>query len=461
MIRNTELDTIAALATPPGAGALAVVRVSGPEAVALVGKCFRGDRDLTGLAGYTAAHGCITSAEGAVLDEVVAWVYRSPRSFTGEDGVEIGCHGGIVPARRVLERLGEMGARPAGPGEFTRRAFLNGRIDLAQAEAVADVIGARGSRAHELALSQLAGGLSRRVRELSSRVRSALARLEAHIDFGEDVPEAPDAGALRRELAGVREDLGRLVGSQATTRRWREGISLALLGRPNVGKSSLLNALLGYDRALVHEMPGTTRDVVDAQIEWGGVPVRLVDTAGIRREARTVERAGIEQSHREGTQADRILWVLDAGEGLTDLDREVGSRLDAARLHVVWNKIDLVDKPEANEVSEYSPIQTHLVSARTGAGLQDLMGTLLEELGGAPPELDPETVVVVNDRHVNELSRAMSALERADAVLDDRHPAELGAADLQEALRALSAITGESAGHDLLDEIFQRFCIGK
>jgi len=438
-----------------------VVRVSGPEAVRLVGRCFRGERDLAGLQGYTGAHGCLTSADGSVIDEVVAWVYRAPRSYTGEDLVEIGCHGGLVPARRVLERLGEGGARPAGPGEFTRRAFLNGRIDLTQAEAVADVIGARGSRAHDLAMSQLAGGLSRRVRELASRVRVVLAGIEAHLDFGEDVPEAPDAEALRRELAGVGKDLEGLIRSQATARRWQEGISFALLGRPNVGKSSLLNALLGYDRALVHEMPGTTRDVVDAQIEWEGVPLRLVDTAGIREDAEQVERAGIEQSHREGIQADRILWVLDADEGLTDLDREVGERLEAARLHVVWNKIDLVGKIETSGVSEYSPIQTHFVSAKTGAGLGDLLRNLVEELGAVGPDRDREAVVVVNDRHIKELERAKEALERADAVLDGRHPVELGAADLQEALRALSAVTGESASHDLLDEIFQRFCIGK
>jgi len=461
VIRDTGHDTIAALATPSGAGALAVVRVSGPEATELVGRCFRGERDLARLAGFVGAHGWLTTPAGTVVDEVVAWVYRAPRSYTGEDLVEISCHGGAIPARRVLELLWEAGARPAGPGEFTRRAFLNGRIDLTQAEAVADLISARGSRAQEVALNQLAGGLSRRVRGVAGRIRSMLARLEAHIDFGEDVPEIPEAREVGAEILDIEEDLERLLASRAVTRRWAEGVSIALLGRPNVGKSSLLNALLGYERALVHEAPGTTRDVVDAMLEWEGIPIRLIDTAGIRGEALDVERAGIEHGRREGVLADRVLWVLDAAEGLTAADRDIGQGLDPMRLHIVWNKTDLDPGSPGEWVSEYSPIRVHRVSALTGIGIGTLLGEVLEGLGTTPPEVDPEGTWISNDRHVNGLTQARGALQRARGVLDGAHPVELGAADLHEALRSLACITGDDARPELLDEIFRRFCIGK
>src|SRR5262245_2786974 len=281
MIRLALDDTIASLATPPGAGALAVSRVSGPEALSLGARVFRGERALDSLTGFQGAHGWIVDAVGPV-DEVVAWVYRAPRSYTGEDMIELSCHGGSVSASRVLEALWAVGPRPAEPGEFTRRGCWHGRIDLAQAEAVAEVIGARGRRAHEQALAQLQGGLSRRVREVASAIREVLMAIEAHLDFGEDVPDVPDAPSLVARLSRLETDLERLASSYLPSRRMREGFVIALVGKPNVGKSSLLNALVGTDRALVHDAPGTTRDVVDVVVDWSGIPVRLVDTAGLR-----------------------------------------------------------------------------------------------------------------------------------------------------------------------------------
>ena len=460
--RNTPDDTIVALATAPGAGALAIVRMSGPDAIEVAARAFRGRRDLCRLDGFEGAHGQIHGENGPV-DEVVAWVYRAPRSYTGENMVEFSCHGGVVPARRVIETLWHGGARPADPGEFTRRAFLNRRMDLAQAEAVADLITARGRRAQEQAFVQLEGGLSRRVRSVAGGIRDVLARIEGHLDFGEDVPEAPDAAELRSTLSPLEDDLARLAASHAPSRRVREGMIIALAGRPNVGKSSLLNALLGFDRAIVHALPGTTRDAVDALVEWSGIPVRLVDTAGLREEAEPVEAEGMERSRRELRRADVVLWVVDASEPPAPEDGRIGESLEMKRVHMVLNKMDL-DTARNNTwwVNGYSPRSVHRTSAKTGEGIsrlaQALESELTAEVVGA---LEDEDVWVTNERHALGLAQAAEALTRAREVLGEGRPLELGAADLHRALDGLAAITGDQAGEDLLDEIFQRFCIGK
>jgi tRNA modification GTPase len=460
MIRSALDDTIAALATPPGAGALAVVRLSGSGALAVAGKVFAGERELSTLGGFQAAHGWIRDADGPV-DEVVAWVYRAPRSYTGEDMVEISCHGGAVPARRVLEALWREGARPGDPGEFTRRAFLNGRIDLTQAEAVADLIAARGRRAQEQALAQLEGGLSRRVRDLAASLREILARVEAHLDFGEDVPEAPDSALMLAQLLPVETELSRLYGSHAPSRRLREGLLIALVGRPNVGKSSLFNALAGFDRALVHPLPGTTRDVVDVMVEWSGVPVRLVDTAGIRaRPGDPVEEAGIVRTRREVAKADLYLWVVDGSVEVDPGDLEVGEHLDASRVRLVLNKRDLGTRAQAWWVNNYSLKACHSVSALTGDGVSDLQLALEQEAAGGVGS-DPETIWVGNERHARLLLEARDAVVRCLGIFRSGGPLELGAADLHRALLALAAVTGDEAGDDLLDAVFSRFCIGK
>jgi tRNA modification GTPase len=462
VLRNTTDDTIAQLATAPGAGALAVVRLSGAEAREIAGRIFEGRRDLTSLAGFEGAQGWIRGDEGPV-DEVVAWVYRAPRSFTGEDMVELSCHGGAIPAQRVLETVWQAGARPAEPGEFTRRAFLSGRIDLTQAEAVADLIAARGRRAQEQALAQLEGGLSRRVRAIADQLREVLARIEGHLDFGDDVPEMPSGDTLDAVLAGAQADLAHLASSFAPSRRVREGMMVALTGRPNVGKSSLLNALSGHDRAIVHPTPGTTRDLVDVTVEWAGIPIRLVDTAGLREQAGPVEAIGIERTRSEISRADLVLWVVDASGLPGSEDRALADSLDFGRVHLVMNKMDLVEGATSSEwVNGHSPRLIHETSALTGEGIahlqQSLEAELTAEVVGA---LEKEDIWVTNERQAHELATAVSAVGRAREVLEASQPIELGAADLHRALEALAAITGDRAGDDLLDEIFTRFCIGK
>jgi tRNA modification GTPase len=396
------------------------------------------------------------------VDEVVAWVYRAPGSYTGEDMVEISCHGGALPAARVVETACAAGARPAHPGEFTRRAFLNGRIDLTQAEAVADLIAARGRRAQEQALLHLQGGLSRRIRSLAGALREVLAEIEGHLDFGEDVPRAPEPEAMDRALLDAETELVRLAESHAPSRRAREGMVVVLTGRPNVGKSSLLNALCGMDRAIVHEVPGTTRDVVEASVEWAGVPVRLVDTAGIRNGAGPVEQEGVARSRSVLRGADLVLWVVDASGPPGPEDTEVAATLDWDRVHLVLNKVDLLEGGHPGWVNGYLPRSVHRTSATEGTGVATLHRTLESEITHSTAgSSDQETVWVANARHARELAEAARCTGAARSILAAGQPLELGAADLHRALDHLAQVTGDRAGEDLLDTIFRRFCIGK
>ncbi|HET9234397.1 MAG TPA: tRNA uridine-5-carboxymethylaminomethyl(34) synthesis GTPase MnmE, partial [Candidatus Eisenbacteria bacterium] len=435
MIRFALDDTIASLATPAGTGALAVIRLSGREALSIGDRVFRGERVLSELAGFQGAHGWIHDASGPI-DEIVIWVYRGPRSYTGEDMLEISCHGGSLSAARVLEALWAAGARPASPGEFTRRAFSNGRIDLTQAEAVADVIAARGRRAHEQALLQLQGGLSERVRSVAKGIREVMVEVEAHLDFGEDVPEIPESAGLAARLRVAEVALARLAGSHLPSRRVREGCVVALIGKPNVGKSSLLNALAGRDRALVHDVPGTTRDVLDVMVEWSGVPVRLVDTAGLRSNVMdAVEQAGIERTHREVRGADVALWVVDGSKEPGAEDLSVGAGLDPECSVLVLNKSDL--GRDARWSNVHSPRVE--VSALTGAGVNELQQSL-EVLVGNGLAKGEESIWVANERHARELVAAGEGLARGREVLESGGNLELCAADLHRSLSALGAI---------------------
>lgn len=451
-------DTIAALATPPGAGALAVLRISGPDALAVAGSLFVGRRELATLAGFEGAVGTLREGDD-LLDEVVAWVYRAPHSYTGEDLVELSCHGGGVSAGRVLSALHRAGARPAQPGEFTQRAFVHGRIDLAQAEAVADLIAARGTRAQRQALRRLEGGLSRRVDAIAGAIRDVLAPIEAHLDFGDDVPEMPEARAAADRLEQVERDLKRLAAGTEAARAHRDGAVLVLVGKPNVGKSSLMNALAGVDRAIVDATPGTTRDVVDCRTEWGGVPVRLVDTAGWREAGEAVEREGILRSQRELAGADLILWVVDGSREPDAEDLAIGEQVDPARTWIVANKRDL-GAASLDAVAGRSPHEPLRVSATLGECIDTLIEGLTVAVRGTE-DAEPESEGVGNERHAALLVRAAEALGRGRSVLAAGQPVELGAADLQRALEALAEITGENAGDALLDRIFTRFCIGK
>jgi tRNA modification GTPase len=473
-------DTIAAIATAPGAAGLAVLRVSGPRALAIVDAVFRGATPLAEVPGHTLHHGWAhdptpadaapsASARGATaatcrrLDEVVAAVFRAPRSYTGEDVVELSCHGGELSARHILAALLAAGARLARPGEFTLRAFLNGRIDLAQAEAVADLIHAETAGAHELALAQLAGELSRRIDALAERVTDAVAEVEARVDFAEDVGGVEVPEHVVAAIGAVDRDLAELLAGSSYARAVREGVRVPLVGRPNVGKSSLFNALLGEARAIVTDVPGTTRDRVSEAIELAGVRVTLSDTAGLRETEDAVESIGVARSRETLADAAIALWVVDAAAPLSPEDRRIGEALAARPVLVALNKCDQPAMTCAADVE--SLLDGGLrrivgVSATAGEGL-DALRDALAELLGVSATAGGVAGAVGNLRHVEALQRARAALERAARAANEHRPGEIVALELRDSLEALGEVTGTSVGEELLDRIFSKFCVGK
>lgn len=458
MIRPAD-DTIAAVSTPAGQGALAIVRFSGCDAVAIADRVFAGRRSLAESPSRVVQLGTVRDPEGRAIDHVLATVMRAPRSYTGEDVVEFSGHGGLLVSRLILDAVLRAGARPAQPGEFTRRAFLSGRIDLAQAEAVIGIIQARGERALRNALAQLEGGLSARVGAVRETLLGILAPIEAFIEFGDDVPEPPDAAWIREGLRTAGAAVLDLLAGSRRGRLMAEGISVGLVGRPNVGKSSLLNALCGQDRALVHEAPGTTRDTVDAVVTLRGVPVRLVDTAGVGDTDDPVERAGVDRARRVMETSDLCIFVMDAaippGEGELALAAELGRR----PFLVARNKVDLGDDPESRRFAAGLEVATCVVSAVKGRGVPGLLealGAEVERLTGGD-----EDVAMAGARHDDALRRAGAALERGERALAAGSCVDMLAADIREALDALGEVTGERAGPDVLARVFSQFCVGK
>ncbi len=457
-------DTITAIATAPGTAGLAVLRVSGPCALAIADAVFRGSAALADAAGHTLHHGwAVDAANGdARLDEVVAAVFRAPRSYTGEDTVEFSCHGGGIAARRVLAAVQAAGARLAGAGEFTLRAFLCGRLDLAQAEAVADLVHAETESAGDLALGQLAGALSVKLAALEERITDATAEVEARVDFAEDVGGIETPPHVRDAITEVSAALDALLAGAPWARAVREGVRVPLVGRPNAGKSSLFNALLGEDRAIVTAEPGTTRDRVSEKLDVAGVPVTLSDTAGVRIATNPVEAMGVARALAALDGAAVVLWVVDGTQPLEEDGDMLVASLAGRRVLVALTKSDLAPVVADEQVAAWLAHGEHRVvrvSSVTGAGLPELLAALAKLLGA--DRAGGLAGAVANPRHTDALSRSRAALERAAGVAQSGAPGEIVALELREALAAMGEVTGRNASEDLLDRIFARFCIGK
>lgn len=445
-------DTIVALSTPPGRGGLGVIRLSGAAARSIAERSLRFPAEPHWRT-WASQLAYLPDEQGATIDQVVVSFFEEPRSYTAEDVIEIACHGSPVVLQFCLERTLKAGARLAEPGEFTLRGFVNGRIDLPQAEAVHELIDSTTLYQARVASQQIGGSVSRRLRPLKEQLLELISLMEAGIDFAEDDITVASPDEVLRRMQPIREGVDNLVSSFRSGRYVFEGFTLAIAGRPNVGKSSLFNRLLEQDRAIVTDVPGTTRDTISETTSLEGIPVKLVDTAGIRKSNDLVESLGIQRSHEAVADADLTLLVMDLSEPLTAEDRTLLTALDERRPVVVGNKCDL-----SRQLG--SDVETLPVSAVTGAGIHELRKAILHRL--APEGLAaPETGIITSVRHANLLRECSEALDNARRAVEFNIPHEMLLLDLYAALQPVDAITGATTADDILNRIFSTFCIGK
>ncbi|MDM5304000.1 tRNA uridine-5-carboxymethylaminomethyl(34) synthesis GTPase MnmE [Bacillus subtilis] len=459
------MDTIAAISTPMGEGAIAIVRLSGPEAIQIADKMYKGPKGktLSSVESHTIHYGHIVDRPSdRVVEEVMVSVLKAPRTFTREDVIEINCHGGIVTVNQVLQLALREGARLAEPGEFTKRAFLNGRIDLSQAEAVMDLIRAKTDRAMNVAMNQMEGRLSALVRRLRSEILETLAHVEVNIDY----PEYDDVEEMTHQLlvekaTAVKKEIEALLRTSEQGKILREGLSTVIIGRPNVGKSSLLNSLVHEAKAIVTDIPGTTRDVIEEYVNVRGVPLRLVDTAGIRETEDIVERIGVERSRQVLKEADLILLVLNYSEELSEEDVKLFEAVEGMDVIVIMNKTDLeakIDIERVRELAKGRPVVTTSLLKEEGINdleeaIQSLFYTGAIESG--------DLTYVSNTRHISILQQAKSAIEDALSGIEQDVPIDMVQIDLTRCWELLGEIIGNAVHESLIDQLFSQFCLGK
>lgn len=454
----SQNSPIAAIATPVGEGGIAVIRVSGKGSFNKVSRCFRGT-DLTKADSHTVHFGKIIKKDGRVVDEVLATVFRSPKSYTGEDTVEISCHGGVLVTQAVLETILGQGVRPAEPGEFTQRAFLNGKLSLEQAEAVADLIHAKSIKAVDAAHQQLEGRLGSHVKTFRQQIIDATAMVELELDFIEEDVEFANKGELRKLLSEVEQEIDKLLETYETGRLVKDGVKTVFIGRPNAGKSTLLNTLIGTERAIVTEIAGTTRDTIDADWSYDGLLFKLIDTAGLRETADRIEAEGVKRSQKAFEQADLVVYLKDLSLPLDKEERaEIAGfqkRAGEVPFLLIGTKLDLEGRAGEGRI-QYDLKISALDHTNIGELKKQMKQRALEN-----KDYDTSSLLVTSSRHRDALHKARGNVQRAIRALDSGMTGDFLAIDLRAALKDLGAITGEITNEDLLDSIFSRFCIGK
>ncbi|WP_455193661.1 tRNA uridine-5-carboxymethylaminomethyl(34) synthesis GTPase MnmE [Eubacterium ramulus] len=457
-----KTDTIAAIATAMSNSGIGIVRISGDEALDVADRIFRpkkGSRKVSDMETHTIHYGYVTDGD-EVIDEVMLLIMKAPRSYTCEDTIEIDCHGGVLVMKKILETVLKYGARPAEPGEFTKRAFLNGRIDLSQAESVIDVINAQNELALKSSVSQLQGAVLEKIKEIRAVVLHELAFIESALDDPEHVSLEGYPEQLHEIMSDAHSKVKKLLDSSDNGKMLKEGINTAIVGKPNAGKSSLLNILVGEERAIVTEIAGTTRDILQEQIQIGGIGLNVIDTAGIRDTEDIVEKIGVNKSREYIEKADLIIYVVDSSTELDENDQEIIEAIRNKKAIVLLNKSDLDAKTDA------SILQTQLnkpilsISAKNNTGIHDLE-TLIEEMFFSGKLSFNDEVYITNIRQKNALAEAQNSLKMVLQSIADGMPEDFFTIDMMNAYEALGTIIGESVGEDLVNEIFSKFCMGK
>ena len=446
-------DTIAAIATSLGVGAISIIRVSGPEAIKIVNNIFKG-KDLTKQKTHTITYGHIIEND-KIIDEVLISIMKSPKSFTTEDTVEINCHGGISTTNKVLELLLNNGCRLAAPGEFTKRAFLNGRIDLIEAEGVMDLINSKTEKARNLAINQLSGTSSELIKKLRKEIVEIIANIEVNIDY----PEYDDIVVLstqiiKPQITNIIKELKEIIDHSENTKIIKDGIDVLILGRPNVGKSSLLNRLLEEDKAIVTDIEGTTRDIVEGKINLDGIILNIIDTAGIRQTEDVVEKIGVEKSLSLIDKADLVLFLLNNNEDITPEDKNIINQLKNKNHIIVINKCDLTKKLDLNDND------CVYISAKKNIGIDDLKNKIKELYNLEKIETE-DLSYLSSARSISLLKQAMQSLKNADKGIDDNYPIDMVEIDIKDSWNILGEIIGETYEEELIDQLFSQFCLGK
>lgn len=456
-------DTIAAIATPPGEGGIGIVRISGSKALDIAKEVFVfGSKKNQTFKDRYLHYGKVVDEEGNIIDEVLLAYMKGPRSYTAEDVVEIHCHGGIIPITSILKEVIKKGARLAEPGEFTKRAFLNGRIDLVQAEAVMDLICAKTEKLAKASINQMEGGLSGHIKRMRERLIDIMAHIEVTIDYPEEDIDEVTSQSIRNDITHIVNDIENLLSTAEHGRLIRQGIKAVIIGKTNVGKSSLLNALVKEERAIVTDIPGTTRDVIEEFINIKGVAVRIIDTAGIRETLDQVEQIGIQRSKQNIEHADLIITVLDASSPLEDQDREILEYLKDRKALVILNKIDKPVKLDRKQIEELIGSEIPIVetSLTLGKGIDKVEDIIYKMFFRGELEISDD-LMITNIRHQEALNKARRYLLDALEGIDNELPMDIVSIDLRSAVDSLGAITGETVTEDLIDKIFSEFCLGK